>query len=291
MELVEEGLKQLRLNDHKIQNGFALVIVNKKFKYYATRNGAEADKENIMRFCAKAGLTVNDIKTLGLKGDDFQFDQDGNLKTDNLTKKEMEILFQTISKGNFESFDAFICFISSHGNQGGILGCDDEPIPVQYIVDQFIASKEKNSLVNKPKLFFTQNCRGTRTNEGAVVPVNDDDDEADSVDEADSGRIPYTIPTTADVLVAYSTVNGYECYRNKKEGSWFILKLTEILNEYASMMHLADILALVNEKVAERETQSGKKQMPCFTSTLRKAVRFKIPDVPKQESRKETKPL
>ena len=291
MEQIEARLNLLKLNEQRIQNGFALVIVNEKFKYHDTRNGAEADKQNIMSFCKKADLTVNDIKKLGLEGDDLQFHRNGELKTDNLTKQEMEILFQTISKGNFESFDAFICFISSHGDKGGILGYDGEAIPVQYIVDQFIGSREKHSLVNKPKLFFTQSCRGVMTNEGAVVPVNDDDDEADSVDEADSGRIPYTIPTTADVLVAYSTVNGYECYRNKKEGSWFILKLTEILNEYASKMHLADILALVNEKVAERETQSGKKQMPCFTSTLRKAVCFKIPDIPEQESGKQAESL
>ncbi len=91
----------------------------------------------------------------------------------------MEDLFKTISKGNFEPFDAFICFISSHGNEGGILGSDGQTIPAEAIVDNF--TNKGCTLVNKPKLFFTQNCRGVLK---ATRVTPNDDDEAGNDDEA-----------------------------------------------------------------------------------------------------------
>ncbi len=60
-----ENLK-VSLDVHKIKNGFALVIVNEKYKYHQFRRGAHADRENITDFCEKAGLTVNNIDGLGL---------------------------------------------------------------------------------------------------------------------------------------------------------------------------------------------------------------------------------
>lgn len=305
MDNLEAGLKQVNLTDvHKIQNGFALVIVNQSFRYHRDRKGARADRKNIETFCGKAGFTVNKITDLQLKQTSgLKFKSNGDLKTDNLTRNEMDNLFKTISKGNFESYDAFICFISSHGSEGGILGTDGRTISVEYIVDQFKASDECPSLVNKPKLFFTQNCRGVLKNSGVNVKLDDDNndesetendeetenddgtenddatgdrDTSDDDDETDVEKIPMTIPTTADVLVAYSTVNRYESLRNTKKGSWFITVLTQTLETKAKNMDLTHMLATVNKEVAEMRSKKGKKQMPCFTSTLRKAVYFKM---------------
>ena len=238
----------------------------------------------------------------------LEFNRDG-LKTDNLTKQQMETLFKTISKGDFETYDAFICFISSHGNEGGILGTDGQVIPVEEIVDQFKASRKFPSLINKPKLFFTQNCRGPRKEEGVVVELDgdkgdepedgdgtdddgtvddefddesDDDGERDDEEESDNAKVPMTIPTTADVLVAYSTVNRYKSVRDTKSGSWFITVLTQVFDKYAKNTDLTDMLATVNKEVAKKKSKKqkkskfGRKQMPCFTSTLRKRVYFKL---------------
>ena len=297
MEKLVTGIKQVDLKDeHEIKNGFALVIVNEIFKYYKHREGASADRKNIKSFCEKAGFTVNDIKGLSLNRnqiDALEFDCDGHLKTDNLTKAEMENLLKVISQGNFQPYDAFICFISSHGNAGGILGAHGETIPVEYIVDQFKAKNEHCSLVNKPKLFFTQNCRGDWENAGVNLEDDKGETENDDVNDAyetDTEKIPMTIPTTADVLVAYSTVNRYESFRNVKEGSCFIRVLTEVLEKNAKEINLTDMLATVNKEVANMEFNKGNKQMPCFTSTLRKPVRFKMAETHQaiQESSKKT---
>ena len=181
MDNLQAGMENVNLTHdvHKIENGFALVIINETFKYHLDRKGARADRANIKRFCKEAGFTVNDVSSLNLNQsqmDVLEFNRDG-LKTDNLTKRQMETLFKTISKGDFETYDAFICFISSHGNKGGILGTDGQVIPVEEIVDQFKASKKFPSLINKPKLFFTQNCRGPLKEEGVVVKLDGDKDD------------------------------------------------------------------------------------------------------------------
>jgi hypothetical protein len=281
MDELETEMANLNLYTHEIRKGFALVIVNEKFKYHRHRKGADKDKENIMNFCESARFTVNDINGLRLSQNEtsvLKFNSYGKLVTDDLTEKQMKNLFKTISKGDFSSYDAFICFISSHGGGGGILGVDGETIPVQFIVDLFKPSDNNRTLVDKPKLFFTQNCRGDRIDRGVPIGPDDDggSDESDNDVETDSEKVPITIPTEADILVAYSSVNGYESHRNTKTGSWFIIKLTKVLTKHARNMSLTDVLAIVNEAVARMVSRTGRKQMPCFTSTLRKAIYFKI---------------
>ncbi|CAB4033685.1 caspase-3-like [Paramuricea clavata] len=274
MDELEAKMAELNLNVHKIRKGFALVIVNKEFKYREDRNGARADRENIMKFCKNAMFTVNDIEGLKLKDTSaLKFNHNGDLITDDLTAEEMEKFFKTISKGDFSSYDAFICFISSHGKKGAIVGSDGETIPVEYIVDLFKpnCNGQYRTLVGKPKLFFAQNCRGPLKGEGVSEPG---DDGGDDDVESDSGGVRFTVPTEADILVAYATVERYKCYRNKETGSWFILALTQVLNKHAHNMNLTDMLAVINEVVGRMESKKGKKQMSCFTSTLRKAVYF-----------------
>jgi hypothetical protein len=236
------------LEKYEIRNGFALVIVNTTFRgrglWLPERPGAENDKKEIKRFCQNIGFTVDN--------------------RNNLEAEEMRNVCRTISwNEDFRSYDAFMCFISSHGDEGGIYGVDGECIRIDDIARMF---KGKVSLVNKPKLFFMQTCRGRNIDRGI------------SNTQADHGALPRPLtihlPVEADVLVAYSSLDGYESYRDIEEGSWFITVLIKVLNEHAHNMKLTDVLTIVNKRVADMVTAEGKKQMPCFLSTLRKAVHF-----------------
>ena len=230
-----------------VRNAFVLVIVNEKFHYLKWRYSGDADRENIYAFCKNAPFTLNE--TMGLK-------------TDDLTAEEMRNLFETISKRNFSSYDAFICFISSYGDSGGILGVDCDIITVKEIVRN-LSLKRCSTLVGKPKLFFIQCCR----------PCMKDDVRSKVVaDHVYNNSI--TIPIESDILVAYSSLDGHELYRDG-EGSWFITVLTQVLSKYAHNINLTDMLAIVNEMVARME-YCGRKQMSLFVSTLRKAVYMKI---------------
>ena len=229
-------MSEFRLEKYEIHRVFAVVIVNElfNFDFLPQRHGADSDRANIKKYCDRAGFHVDKFKN-------------------NLTRNEMNTLFKTTSEQDFSPYDAFVCFISSHGDCGGIYGVDGNLISVDEIV---LPLKGKRSLVGKPKLFFTQNCRGRDVDAG-VVP--------------DRPSPPIYHPVEADILVAYSGSDGYEAYRDTTEGSWFITALTEVLNASPQDIHLADMLTIVNQRIAAKES-TGRKQMPCFTSTLRKAV-------------------
>ena len=234
----------------------------------------KVDRENIKKFCDYAKFPMNKFSVAKL-GDDNSW------KTDNLKADEMKDIFKKIcDQGDFSSFDAFICFISSHGNSVGVVGVDGEATEIKSMTKYL---NERDSLTGKPKLFFTQNCRGDRKDGGVQHKT-----KKGMVTVPDKSHEFYvTIPKEADILTAYSSVDGYESYRNKKEGSWFITELTKVLTEHANDMQLTDMLVIVSEKVANLEHEDEEKlskqerhiwkQMPCYTSTLRSSVVFEIP--------------
>jgi hypothetical protein len=266
--------------------GFALVIVNDSFVH--DNECMKDDKTNILKFCNRAKFTVNNISKLQLKLDDenfknLQVNHEGGLKTNNLTAEEMVKLFETISKGDFTDYDAFICFISSHGSKEGIWGCDGESVPLQKIIDCIENSTGLQS--GKPKIFFTQNCSGTHCS--YPVHMQETADSADYSDNAvtEYGCNPFAVPELgADFLVASSSVGGCTSFRDKWTGSWFITDLTRVFRNHAHNTSLTSMLTIVNKEIAARQTQKGWKQMSCYLTTLKNPVYFNVSNASKAPS-------
>ena len=85
---------------HQINNGYALIIHNKKFKYnLRERKGSEKDFDVIKIFCNEAGFKLDIIEDVKVKEI-----RDHCRK---LTREESE----------FQNYDGFVCFILSHGNR------------------------------------------------------------------------------------------------------------------------------------------------------------------------------
>ena len=92
------------------------------------------------------------------------------------------------------------------------------------------------------------------------------------------------VPTHADFLYAFSTVDEYVSYRNEDLGSLYVRGLVKAFHERAVYDHLLDILTVVNRKVGNMEASIPSveneneikiiKQMPEVKHTLRKKVRF-----------------
>ncbi len=234
-----------------IKQGFALIIHNRCFPKgeLSEREGSEKDVEAIKEFCHQAGLCI--INT--------------DRKTENLTALEMDNLCSEVAKRSFDRYDGFVCFILSHGRENGIYGVDDNTISLQEIVTKF---KKCDSLAGKPKLFFIQACRGKNKDSGVAI-------QPDS--EPVNRPIPLRLPSESDILIAHSAADGFESYRSREAGSWFIITLTEELSKHAHHMHLMDILTLVNRAIAGYHTQEGYKQVPSQITTLTKFVYFKYP--------------
>lgn len=112
-----------------------------------------------------------------------------------------------------------------------------------------------------------QACRGSSPQ--GVVDLSDDKEEV-MIDQV-VGKI--SIPTDANLLLAYATTPGYYAYRRPNVGSWFFCNLLKIFKEHYEEEHVEDMLIDVKERLAyddEWQTNEGFKQMPCTWSTLTK---------------------
>ncbi|XP_028414456.1 caspase-7-like isoform X2 [Dendronephthya gigantea] len=223
---------------HQIKKGYALVIHNIEFIDcdLENREGSRHDLQAIEIFCKEAGLTM-----------DVQ---------ENLEVKQIRAHCRKLNKKNtLKSYDGFVCFILSHGNSYGICGKRGEIIGVHEIVGYF---KENKDLLEKPKLFFIQACRG-------------DDIEDDGNEDNPSVRL--CPPDTSDILIAHSTMEGEKSYKHSAKGSWFIQTLMKSLDAYVKTHHLLEIMTTVNDVIAGSDFM-GERQMPVQVSTLTKFVCF-----------------
>jgi hypothetical protein len=285
-----------KLNKQEIVNAFVLVIVNENVHRLVHANRYDADRKNIQEFCENNEFILNDISKLKLNDtSNLKFYNNGRLKTEDLTAEEMRNLFLTVFTGDFSAYDAFICFILSHGDGRDVIhGVDGQIITVKEISNRF----HNPSLVGKPKLFFLQTSRENikhttpmkaeigfadkyisyrdASNESLQLSI-----EAGTLVAGSSGGMCMTYKDCkygswsmdADILIAYS---GYISYRDAKNGSWFIAVLTNLLNKLSCDRPLTDLLTIVNKNMAKLKIpETGVKQMSCFTSTLTKAVYFK----------------
>lgn len=179
-----------------------------------------------------------------------------------LTAREMEALFTNFSKQVKSSQDCFVGIILSHGFSGNLLyGVDGSMIDLRQIVDNF--NNEKcPELITRPKLFFIQSCRGNEKDVG-VRYLNH---VADAVGLPASASLKQTAtqeiiyPTWSDIMICFSTIDGYVSLRNTNTGSWFGDALIKVLREHACDMELHALLTRVNERLMQREGSSLLKQ-------------------------------
>lgn len=74
------------------------------------------------------------------------------------TAREMDEKIKAIANDStHEQYDCFVCVLMSHGRLGELYGSDGQTVNVEFLVGQIANS---TFLMNKPKLFFIQACRG-----------------------------------------------------------------------------------------------------------------------------------
>ncbi|XP_055381422.1 caspase-8-like [Condylostylus longicornis] len=251
-------------NDHP-NIGVALIFNHTNIQGQSKRMGTEKDRKRIKSTLRSYGF---DVRTY----DDKSY------------AKIVDIL-KEVSEEDHSKNDCLLIVVMSHGISGQIYA-EDMTYPVEKLWTPFLGENCK-SLINKPKLFFIQACRGDKVDAGAtymsrgfsVMTRSADLDETD-------GPVTYTIPNTADLLVYYSTFEGHYSWRNPQNGSWFIQSLSHVLEqylEYNEELDLFHFLTAVNRKVAyeyqsnvpQNERLDEMKAMPNFVSTLTKLFMIK----------------
>ncbi|XP_043095770.1 caspase-22 [Puntigrus tetrazona] len=175
--------------------------------------------------------------------------------------------------------DCFVCCIMSHGNEAGLMGCDDQICPLNDITSPFDGDNCP-ALVGKPKVFIIQACRGHKMQTKVVVK-----DGAGVSHMKKSGKV-YSIAKDSDFLIALSTVEGYVSLRSEYSGSWFIQSFCKHLKEGSEQgQDILRILTHVNNEVSLEEgfiqdknnEIVDAKMIPQPQFTLRKLLIFKAP--------------
>ncbi|XP_046839945.1 serine-aspartate repeat-containing protein F-like isoform X2 [Xenia sp. Carnegie-2017] len=245
-----EGNKDVPKTERLIEKAFVFIIINEIFNT-KKRQGAQVDLRNILQVCETFG---------------FEKHVEENLSRDEMEQKVLE----KIKNDNFDEYDALIVFISSYGEHNDVIGVCGQKISI----DDFVKSMARNptlnnSRKNKPKLIFSENSNYIKveTDLGSDVPLPMHAD----VPLPMYADVP--LPMHADVLVAHSNLLTGKTYHDSVFGSWFMHWLTTFLKDFGDKMSLTDILTMVNDFVANVDAK-GTSQVPCFSSSLRMALRF-----------------
>ncbi|NXL86154.1 CASPA protein, partial [Alectura lathami] len=131
----------------------ALVIVNTEFWSsdggLSARRGARREAEKLSRALAQLDYKVKLMH--------------------NRTAKEMEDLYQ--QECGREHGDFFVSIISSHGEEGAVLGSDCRPVPLARIF-RLLSPRSCPLLAETPKVFFIQACRGAALDRGVSVEAD-----------------------------------------------------------------------------------------------------------------------
>ncbi|XP_004838949.1 caspase-7 [Heterocephalus glaber] len=243
---------QYNMNFEKV--GKCVIINNKNFDKVTgmgVRNGTDKDAEALFKCFRSLGFDV--------------------VVYNDCTCAKMQDLLKRASEEDHTNSACFACILLSHGEENLIYGKDGST-PIKDLTAHFRGDRCK-TLLEKPKLFFIQACRGTELDDGI---------QADSGPIGDTDVNPhYKIPVEADFLFAYSTVPGYYSWRNPGTGSWFVQALCSILEKHGKELEIMQILTRVNYSVARHfESQcddprfNEKKQIPCVVSMLTKELYF-----------------
>ncbi|XP_018789368.1 PREDICTED: caspase-3 [Bactrocera latifrons] len=251
--------------------GVAVIFNHKYVKGQKDRVGTEKDRDTI-------------AETLSLYGFDVRVFND-------LTFEKVDAQLKAIAKEDHSENDCFVLVVMSHGAEGRIFA-SDMSYPVERLWQPFLGDNCK-SLINKPKIFFLQACRGERLDKPVVFSefsVMTRQIGGPSQAEEIPPVITYAIPNTADMLVMYSTFEKYYSFRNVENGSWFIQSLCDVFiaaarkpEAYDQGSDLLRLLTAVNRKVAYEYQSLAKvdvlnqmKEMPNFLSTLTKTFYLRV---------------
>ena len=266
--------------------GLAIIFNQRKFKQEKERRGTDKDANDLKEVLGGLGftvkvyddLTVSKIKeTLALGK--FKLYASFQIKHKNLITK-ITIL---VSRQNHSDNDCLLITIMTHGERDGKIQASDETFLVQDLYFPFIGHSCE-SLIGKPKLFFIQACRGSMVDPGAILKPTPKARTMKVSDQVDAKAMPqpFVIPTLSDLLIMYSTAEGYYSFRNPQDGSWFIQALCDELRENPQE-DLLTILTGVNRRVAfarqshvpDNDDWDAMKQMPNLMSMLTKIFYFR----------------
>ncbi|XP_061657974.1 caspase-3-like [Syngnathoides biaculeatus] len=206
------------------------------------RHGAKEDTRRLHRVLSKLDFRV----------DIYQ----------DLDSREIYRLFRKESRR--PPSECFLAVLSSHGDDGCVLGADGEPVRLSRIFGFF----DRADVERVAKVFIVQACRGDATDEGVTV---------DSCGERGRGGVAHDVSVPVNAAVMYATVAGYVAFMHRK-GSVFLQTFCSLLEEEEHAdTELTRLMTRLSHRVAftfraKGRDLEGKKEMPCLLSRMTRDV-------------------
>ena len=255
----------------KVRHGECLIINQIEYPdEYGKRSGSEIDEQRCVEEWENLGCNTH-VKR-------------------NLTKDGMKLVLK-----NFRDVvlaktkpDYMVLIIMGHGRLNRktkldeIMGVMDgegnmEGLPSDYIVELFIQKRRCPCMANKLKLFIFQACRGNEFQKQMEDKVEDCvEDIANPLYLANKhdGRNKHSPDMNIErswCHILYSTMKGYEAYRDPVDGSLFIQTFCDILREDS---HVDDINTMSGSVVCHVMNKYKDVQVPVTSNSLGDKIYF-----------------
>ncbi|CAG9819270.1 unnamed protein product [Phaedon cochleariae] len=226
-----------------INRGRAVIINNYRFSQnHPYRNGAEVDSQNLEELFYQMG------------GWDF-------VKHENKTAREMQtILYEFRDCPNNKDYDAFFIIIMSHGTENSndtvIYGIDEGQLDSTDVQNTF-SNENCQSMRGKPKVFILPMCRGARIDIATNVENKQNTTEHDSIPNKSNTSTSITVRkrSTEDMLVGYSTLQGFKAHRDTNRGSWYIEFLCDVFMKHAHNTSVDELLMMIDQRLRYRASE------------------------------------
>lgn len=223
---------------------FIVNIITYKNNTHPTRNGAEADRDNLVSLFRQLGFTV------------FYYED--------LTNEDFHYLVKELKNSPHLSAECFAFYILAHGNhskgQDKIYLHENSILYVHDILKLF--NNEKcPKLIGRPKLFFFSICRGDKADFGQYR--SDANTERDGMINRNK-EPPMNMPTYADMYICFSTVPGFSAHRDTSLGSWLVESMCKVWSEHAHDTDIEQLMKLVGKLMASYRTENlGMQTLAC----------------------------
>lgn len=267
---VEKCTRQF-YNDNKTKSyrmvgmprGQALIINVNEVAGKPPRRGTDIDRDNLENLLIQLHFQVTVYSD-----------------SDDLTAQGMvDKLNEFVGRKEHGSGDASVICLLSHGEEGYMFGTDGKKIPLDEIFTLF-DNRHCPMLLNKPKIFFIQACRGGMLDHGVKVPH----DEHDGGQPVNNNNVVQH-PSMSDMLICYPTLQGFYAWRNREKGSWYIEAVVKVFMKYAKEEDVCAMLNRVNSDVSRKVSRTPQldmdrmSQMSEYKSSLRKPYLFFFPGI------------
>lgn len=214
---------------------FIVNIIKYKNNTHPMRNGAEADRDNLVSLFRQLGFTV------------FYYED--------LTNEDFMYLVKELKNSPQLSAECFAFYILAHGNHNKgwdkIYLHDNSVLYVHEILRQF-NNENCPKLIGRPKLFFFSICRGDKADFGQFRSA--EQTERDGMINRNK-EPPTNMPTFADMYICYSTVPGFSAHRDTSLGSWLVESMCKVWAKHAHDTDVEQLMKLVGKEMASYRTE------------------------------------